>query len=71
MNDPLYQPYLLKSLQKERQQKEQERQLKEQERQQKEQALKREELERQQKKQALEEIKHLRALLQNKHSDPQ
>ncbi len=55
MNDPLYQPYLLKSLQEERQQKEQalkrekqERQQKEQERQQKEQALKREEQERQQ-----------------------
>ena len=85
MNDPLYQPYLLKSLQEERQQKEQalkreeqerqqkeqERQQKEQERQQKEQALKREEQERQQKEQALEEIKHLRALLQNKHTDPQ
>ena len=62
----------------ERQQKEQalkreelERQQKEQERQQKEQALKREELERQQKEQALEEIKHLRALLQNKHTDLQ
>ncbi len=65
IEDPLYQPFLLKSFQQERQQKEQERQLKvkalareekalareEQERQQKEKALQREEQERQQKEQ--------------------
>ena len=51
IEDPLYQPFLLKSFQQERQQKEQERQQKEQERQQKEDALQREEQERQQKEQ--------------------
>ena len=66
IEDPLYQPFLLKSFQQERQQKEQERQLKvkalqreEQERQQKEQ-------ERQQKEKALAEVERLRALLQEK-----
>ena len=65
IEDPLYQPFLLKSFQQERQRKEQERQLKvkalareekalqreEKERQQKEEALQREEQERQQKEQ--------------------
>ena len=54
IEDPLYQPFLLKSFQEERQQKEQERQQKEQERQQKEKALQREEQERQQKEKALQ-----------------
>ncbi len=84
IEDPLYQPFLLKSFQQERQQKEQERQLKvkalareEKERQQKEKALQREEQERQQKEQerqqkekALAEVERLRALLQEKDADP-
>ena len=49
IDDPLYQPFLLKSLQQERQQKEQERQ---------------------QKENALAEVERLRALLQDKDSDP-
>ena len=68
IEDPLYQPFLLKSFQQERQQKEKERQLKEnalareenalareeKERQEKEDALQREEQERQQKEKALQ-----------------
>ncbi len=57
IDDPLYQPFLLKSLQQERLQKEQERLQKEQERLQKEQAI--------------AEIERLRALLQKKNSEPQ
>ena len=49
IDDPLYQPFLLKSLQQERQQKEKERQEKEK---------------------ALAEVERLRALLQDKDSDP-
>ncbi len=56
IEDPLYQPFLLKSLQQERQQKEKERQQKEKERQQKEKAL--------------AEVERLRALLQEKDVDP-
>ena len=70
IEDPLYQPFLLKSFQQERQEKEealqreeQERQQKEQERQQKEDALQREE-------KVLAEVERLRALLQEKDSDP-
>ncbi len=83
IEDPLYQPFLLKSFQQERQQKEKERQLKEnalareaKERQQKEEALQREEQERQEKEKerqekekALAEVERLRALLQEKDSD--
>ena len=83
IEDPLYQPFLLKSFQQERQQKEKERQQKEKERQQKEKerqlkenalarekiALAREEKERQEKEDALAEVKRLRALLQEKDSD--
>ena len=47
-----------------------ERQQKEQERQQKENALQRESKERQQKEKALAEVERLRALLQDKDSDP-
>ena len=50
IEDPLYQPFLLKSFQQERQLKEKERQQKEQERQEKEEAL--------------AEVERLRALLQ-------
>ena len=57
IEDPLYQPFLLKSFQQERQEKEQERQ-------QKEYALQREEQERKEKEKALAEVKRLRALLQ-------
>jgi len=64
VNDPLYQPFLLKSLQQERQQKKQALKREEQ-------ALKREGQERQQKEQALQEIEKLRTLLQNKNADPQ
>ncbi len=49
IEDPLYQPFLLKSFQQERQQKEQERQ---------------------QKEEALAEVERLRALLQEKETDP-
>ena len=63
IEDPLYQPFLLKSFQQERQQKEQERQ-------QKEKALQREEKERQEKEKALAEVERLRVLLQDKDSDP-
>ncbi len=83
IEDPLYQPFLLKSFQQERQQKEKERQLKEKERQQKEKerqqkenalarekiALARAEIERQEKEDALAEVERLRALLQEKDSD--
>ncbi len=62
IEDPLYQPFLLKSLQQEREQKEQEREQKEQERQLKENALAREE-------KALAEVERLRALLQEKDID--
>ena len=84
IEDPLYQPFLLKSFQQERQQKEKERQLKEsalareekalareeKERQEKEDALAREEKERQEKEKALAEVERFRALLQEKDSDP-
>jgi len=63
IEDPLYQPFLLKSFQQERQEKEEALQREEQERQQKEQ-------ERQQKENALAEVERLRALLQEKDSDP-
>ena len=56
IEDPLYQPFPLKSLQQERQQKEN--------------ALQREAKERQQKEKALAEVERLRALLQDKDSDP-
>ena len=61
--DPLYQPFLLKSFQQERAQKEEERQLKEN-------ALAREKKERQQKEKALAEVKRLRVLLQDKETNP-
>ena len=71
IEDPLYQPFLLKSFQQERQEKEKERQEKEKERQEKENALQREEKERQEKEKerqekenALAEVERLRALLQ-------
>ncbi len=77
IEDPLYQPFLLKSFQQERQQKELERQLKEKERQQKELERQLKEKERQLKEnalareeKALAEIERLRALLQNKDTDP-
>ena len=50
IDDPLYQPFLLKSFQQERQEKEN--------------ALQREEKERQEKENALAEVERLRALLQ-------
>ena len=59
----LYQPFLLKSFQKERQQKEKERQ-------QKENALAREKSALAREKKALAEVERLRALLQDKDSDP-
>ena len=55
IEDPLYQPFLLKSLQQVRQEKD---------------ALAREAKERQQKENALAEVERLRALLQNKDTDP-
>ncbi len=74
IDDPLYQPFVLKSLQQERQQKDRERQQKEQALKREKQALKREEQERQQKEQerqqkeqALAEIERLRALLQKRN----
>ena len=70
IEDPLYQPFLLKSFQQERQQKEQERQQKEKALQREEKALQREEKERQQKEKALAEVERLRVLLQDKDSDP-
>ena len=70
IEDPLYQPFLLKSFQQERQQKEKERQLKKKERQLKKNALAREAKERQEKEKALAEVGRLRALLQEKDSDP-
>ena len=77
IEDPLYQPFLLKSFQQERQQKEKERKLKKnalareaKERQQKEDALQREEKARQEKEKAFAEVERLRALLQDKDSDP-
>ena len=84
IEDPLYQPFLLKSFQQERQQKEnalareaKERQQKEnalqreeKARQQKEDALQREEKARQEKEKALAEVGRLRALLQDKDIDP-
>ena len=77
IEDPLYQPFLLKSFQKERQLKEKERQLKEKERQQKEKERQQKEKERQLKEnalarekialareeKALAEVERLRALL--------
>ena len=84
IEDPLYQPFLLKSFQQERQQKEnalareaKERQQKEnalqreeKARQQKEDTLQREEKARQEKEKALAEVGRLRALLQDKDIDP-
>ena len=77
IEDPLYQPFLLKSLQQERQQKEKERQLKEIERQQKEKerqlkenALAREKFALAREEKALTEVERLRALLQEKDADP-
>ena len=70
IDDPLYQPFLLKSFQQERQQKEDALQREEQERQQKEQERQQKEQERQQKENALAEVERLRALLQEKDSDP-
>ena len=77
IEDPLYQPFLLKSFQQERQEKEQEREQKEnalqreeQERQQKEQEREQKEQEREQKEEALAEVERLRALLQDKDSYP-
>ena len=78
IDDPLYQPFLLKSFQQERQEKENALQREEQERQEKENALQREEQERKEKEQerqekeqerqekenALAEVERLRALLQ-------
>ena len=63
IEDPLYQPFLLKSLQQERQQKENALAREEKERQQKENALAREE-------KALAEVERLHALLQEKYIDP-
>ena len=63
IEDPLYQPFLLKSFQQERQLKESALAREEKERQQKERALAREE-------KALAEVERLRALLQEKNSDP-
>ena len=70
IEDPLYQPFLLKSFQQERQQKEKERELKEKERQQKEKEreLKENALAREEK--ALAEVERLRVLLQEKDADP-
>ena len=75
--DPLYQPFLLKSFQQERQEKEIALQREEKEQQEKEIALQREEKERQEKeialqreKKALAEVERLRVLLQDKDSDP-
>ena len=77
IEDPLYQPFLLKSFQQERAQKEEERAQKEEERAQKEEerqlkenALAREKKERQQKEKALAEVKRLRVLLQDKETNP-
>ncbi len=70
IEDPLYQPFLLKSFQQERQQKEKERQLKEKERQLKENALAREKIALAREEKALAEVERLRALLQEKDSDP-
>ena len=84
IEDPFYKPFLLKSFQQERQQKEnalareaKERKQKEDAlqreenaRQQKEDALQREEKARQQKEKALAEVGRLRALLQDKDIDP-
>ncbi len=77
IEDPLYQPFLLKSFQQERQQKEQERQLKVKALAREENALAKaakerqeKEQERQEKEKALSEIERLRALLQEKDSDP-
>ena len=63
IEDPLYQPFLLKSFQEERQQKEKERKLKENALAREKIALAREEI-------ALAEVERLRALLQEKDSDP-
>ncbi len=77
IEDPLYQPFLLKSFQQERQQKEKERKLKEKERQQKEKerklkenALAREKIALAREEKALAEVERLRALLQKKDADP-
>ena len=84
IEDPLYQPFLLKSFQQERQQKEKERQEKEKERQQKEKerqekekerklkenALAREKIALAREEKALAEVERLRALLQKKDADP-
>ena len=77
IEDPLYQPFLLKSFQQERQQKEKERELKEKERQQKEKerkltenALAREKIALAREEKALAEVERLRALLQEKDAVP-
>ena len=70
IEDPLYQPFLLKSFQQERQEKEEALQREEQERQQKEQERQEKEQERQEKENALAEVERLRALLQEKDADP-
>ena len=64
IDDPLYQPFLLKSFQQERQEKENALQREEKEREEKENALQREEKEREEKENALAEVERLRALLQ-------
>ena len=70
IEDPLYQPFLLKSFQQERQEKEQERQQKENALQREEQERQQKEQEREQKEEALAEVERLRALLQDKDSYP-
>ena len=70
IEDPLYQPFLLKSFQQERQQKEKERQQKEKERKLKENALAREKIALAREEKALAEVERLRALLQKKDADP-
>ena len=64
IDDPLYQPFLLKSFQQERKEKENALQREEKEREEKENALQREEKEREEKENALAEVERLRALLQ-------
>ncbi len=70
IEDPLYQPFLLKSFQQERQEKEQEREQKENALQREEQEREQKEQEREQKEEALAEVERLRALLQDKDSYP-
>ena len=63
IEDPLYQPFLMKSFQQERQQKEKERKLKEN-------ALAKEKIALAREEKALAEVERLRALLQEKDADP-